>query len=184
MSNFKELIKQVRDKWNYTGNKRPDFAEIPGEGQESVWDYPRPPVIAPDDRSVVIKHDGIAVAETSRSVRVLETASPPVFYIPMDDIIMNLLTESEGGSFCEWKGEAIYWSLQKDDFFIKNIGWSYPNPFKEFRMIKDYIAFYPSRIDCHVDGERVKPQPGQFYGGWVTSELTGPFKGEKGTEWW
>lgn len=184
MNNFKDLIRQVREKWEYTGKFRPDFAVRPARGQESVWDYPRPPKIDSDDRHVVVKHKDYIIAETSKAERVLETASPPVFYIPPEDINMDILKESPGSSFCEWKGEASYWSFKDANIEIKNIGWSYPNPFREFKSIKDYIAFYPSRVDCFVEGEKVKSQPGQFYGGWITSELVGPFKGEIGTETW
>lgn len=184
MSDFVEQIKSARSKWQYTGKFRPDFAESPTENQESVWDYPRPPKIDPDERHILVKHDDLIIAETYSSIRILETASPPVFYISPSDANFDYLKEAQGSSICEWKGTAKYWSLYLKDRVIKNIGWSYPSPFKEFEIIKDYISFYPARLDCYVDGEKVMPQPGGFYGGWVTSEIIGPFKGKPGSGWW
>ena len=169
--------------WTYRGRKRPDFAAIPGPGQESVWDYPRPPKLAPDGRLVEIYCGNRVVASSSETYRVLETASPPSFYIPPNDVNWALLSFAPGSSVCEWKGVAKYWSLSSNP---KGgvVGWSYPDPTAAFEQIRNYISFYPAALACLVSGERVRAQPGQFYGGWITSEVIGPYKGEPGTEYW
>ena len=170
--------------WKYTGNKRPHFAIEPEEGEESVWDYPRPPKTDPDSRLVVVKSGDMIIAETSRAIRVLETASPPTFYIPPEDVDENLLEKASCTSYCEWKGSATYWNIVLNGQSLNKAAWSYHNPSLRFNSIDGYYSFYPGRIPCFVDGERVKPQPGQFYGGWVTSEIVGPIKGEPGTGGW
>ncbi len=157
----------------------------PGPGQESVWDYPRPPVVEPVTRHIQVIFNGAVIADTSRAQRVLETSHPPVYYIPPWDIRMDLLSEGRGRSVCEWKGEARYYTLQVGEKRVENAGWYYPNPTAGFTSIKDYVAFYPGPMDeCLVDGERVRPQPGDFYGGWITSDVVGPFKGEPGSMGW
>lgn len=171
-------IQASRDKWEYRGQKRPPFAIEPKPGQESVWDYPRPPVVLPDPRTVIVKSDDLIIAETRQAVRILETASPPTFYLPPESINMDYLNEAEGSSLCEWKGEAQYWDVQTGSNILRKVAWSYPDPFEEFVEIAGYISFYPSRLECFVDGEKVLPQPGGFYGGWITSEIIGPVKGE------
>ena len=170
--------------WKYDGQARPPFAEIPGRGQESVWDYPRPPAINRDNRLVTVRWSGELMAETSRALRVMETASPPTFYLPPDDIRSELLQEAEGSSFCEWKGHAHYFSLVTASVQLKQVGWSYAYPRAGFEELADYIAFYPAKLECFVDGERVRPQPGGFYGGWLTSDIAGPVKGAAGTHGW
>ena len=117
-------------------------------------------------------------------MRVLETASPPVFYLPPDDVRTELLARERGRSMCEWKGPATYWSLKADGREVSHCAWSYERPFPEFTEIRGYLSFYPSKLECYVDGHRVEPQPGGFYGGWVTPEVVGPFKGEPGTGGW
>jgi uncharacterized protein (DUF427 family) len=169
--------------WTYRGQKRPDFAIEPGPGRESVWDYPRPPKIEQDNREVVVRSGRHELARTVRPLRVLETASPPTFYIPPEDANLDLLVAAQGSSVCEWKGRAVYWALASGES-RSAVGWSYPDPTPAFRAIRDHLSFYPGRVECFVGGERVRPQPGAFYGGWVTSEIVGPFKGEPGTEWW
>jgi len=168
--------------WNLTAQKRPDFALEPGPGQESVWDYPRPPIARRDNRLVEVRDGDTLIAGTSSSFRVMETASPPTFYIPPEDVKRDLLVRTPGSSICEWKGAAQYWALASDP--DTPIAWTYARPRARFDMIKDFFAFYPGRIECFVAGERVEPQPGRFYGGWVTSEIVGPFKGEPGTGHW
>ena len=168
--------------WNFRGQHRPDFAVEPWPGQESVWDYPRPPVLSPVSKPVEVKDGDARVASTSASVRVLETASPPTFYLPPDDIDDDLLVPAAGSSVCEWKGEARYLALASETEVP--IAWYYPRPRARFERIRNYVAFYPGRIACFVDGERVEPQPGRFYGGWITSDVVGPFKGEPGTGHW
>jgi len=169
--------------WQYRGQKRPDFADIPGPGQESVWDYPRPPLLVPDGRLVEVYHVDELVASSNRTYRVLETAHPPSFYIPPKDVDWGLLGSAPGSSVCEWKGAAQYWGLASDP---KSgvVGWNYPNPTAAFELIQDYVSFYPATLACYIAGERVEAQPGKFYGGWITSEILGPFKGEPGTAQW
>lgn len=170
--------------WRYRGQTRPPFALEPGPGQESVWDYPRPPVVVPDDWRVEVRMGQSVVADTRNAVRVLESASPPVFYIPPSDVQSGLLEPSSTSTFCEWKGRAAYWSVRGAERLIIDAGWSYPEPLPGFEPIAGYLSFYPAKLECVVGGETVKPQPGGFYGGWVTSEIVGPFKGEPGTGSW
>lgn len=170
--------------WEYRGQRRPDFADVPGAGQESVWDYPRPPSVVPDRRHVEVRCGRTLVASSSRTVRVLETASPPTFYIPKRDITPGFLVACEGQSVCEWKGPAQYWALTRQVGQTEPVAWSYPQPGSGFRAIAGCFAFYPGRVDCRVDGERVQSQPGYFYGGWITSDVVGPFKGSPGTGHW
>lgn len=183
-----EWARTRRAHWRYRGGARPSFAVDPRDGQESVWDYPRPPAAVPDARLVVVRarhgDDRTTIAETTRSIRVLETASPPTFYLPRDDVALDRLEATPGSSRCEWKGEAAYWSVVAGGLRIDRVAWSYPEPFSEFDWIRRYIAFHPSRLECTLDGEPVRPQPGRFYAGWVTDELAGPFKGEPGSEAW
>lgn len=169
--------------WEYRGQKRPPFAEDPSAGQESVWDYPRPPSVQACSRLVVVRSDGIGLARSSETYRVLETASPPGFYLLEKDVDWTQLVPASGSSICEWKGVASYWSLAADPQGAP-VGWSYADPHPEFKMLRGSISFYPGRIACYVDGERVRPQSGEFYGGWITSDVVGPFKGEPGTEHW
>lgn len=168
--------------WDYRGQRRPEFAIDPAEGQESVWDYPRPPVTRATSRLVEVRHGSEVIARTSRSYRVLETASPPTFYIPPGDVARDALVAAPGHSVCEWKGAARYWALTGEP--RTPVAWDYPRPRARFELLKGYICFYPGRIDCFIDGERVQPQPGGFYGGWITKDVVGPFKGEPGTGHW
>lgn len=175
---------RARKKWRYRGRERPEFAEEPASGQESVWDYPRPPRVESDDRVVEVLAGEVLLARTREAVRVLETASPPTFYLPPNDVRMDYLQPGADGSFCEWKGAAHYWTVCFDDHRFENAAWSYPDPLPGFEAIAGFLSFYPARLRCIVGGEQAHPQPGGFYGGWVTSELVGPFKGTPGTEWW
>ena len=170
--------------WTYRGQKRPPFAEEPVPGQESVWDYPRPPKLVLDGRHVEVRLGELIIADASQTYRVLETASPPTFYISPHDVRLQLLQRCPGSSLCEWKGVAQYWALKSSVRDAQPLGWSYPDPNPPFAAITAYFSFYPSRVECYVDGERVQPQPGEFYGGWVTREIVGPFKGLPGTEHW
>ena len=169
--------------WKYHGQTRPDFAAVPGPGQESVWDYPRPPKLAPDGRRVDVIYGDLQIASSGSCYRVLETASPPTFYIPPADIAWQHLVSAPGSSICEWKGTAGYWALSAHPQ-LGAVGWEYPQPTPAFEPIKGHVAFYPSILDCYVAGERVIAQPGRFYGGWITGEIVGPFKGEPGTAHW
>lgn len=153
---------------------------------ESVWDYPRPPRLESSRRRLQVEHAGVILADTDHGLRVLETSHPPVYYLPQSDCAMQyLLRSDQGGSFCEFKGVATYWTLALPGHRVPDIAWSYPQPTPAFLGLKDHLAFYASRVDrCSVDGEVVLAQPGDFYGGWITSDLRGPFKGAPGTRGW
>lgn len=170
--------------WGYRGGERPPFAIAPGPGQESVWDYPRPPRLVLDPRRVDVRCGETVVASTTRAIRVLETAHPPTFYLPRHDVRMELLVRRGRGSLCEWKGEATYFDVRVGETCLESVAWSYEQPFAEAERIAGHVSFYPGRLPCFVAGERVRPQPGDFYGGWITSEVVGPFKGEAGTTGW
>ncbi len=170
--------------WIHRGKQRPDFALSPGPGEESVWDYPRPPALVTDERRVTIVWGKACVVDSSRAIRVLETASPPTFYFPPEDVDTTLLRAAAGTSYCEWKGEARYWDLVTPKASLPRVAWSYDSPTQDFAAIAGWLAFYPHQLDCRVDGQRVRPQGGGFYGGWVTDEVVGPWKGEAGTGSW
>ncbi len=170
--------------WKYTGVKRPPFAEPTAEGQESVWDYPRPPAVEICHRLVeVVTASGTVIARSNELFRVCETASPPGYYIPSRDVDLEKLVKTDATSYCEWKGMAQYWTLVSAIQWHP-VAWSYENPTPNYRMLTGCISFYPGRITCFVDSERVRPQPGQFYGGWITREIVGPLKGAPGTGHW
>jgi uncharacterized protein (DUF427 family) len=157
----------------------------PGPGQESVWDYPRPPRLEASGKHIQVIFNGVTIADTRRAIRILETSHPPVYYIPPADIRMEYFIPGSGRSFCEWKGEARYYRLQINGRRAENVGWYYPRPTRDFAAIKDHVAFYAAPMDaCFVDGEQVRPQPGHFYGGWITNDVVGPFKGEPGSMGW
>jgi uncharacterized protein (DUF427 family) len=156
-----------------------------GPGQESVWSYPRPAIAEPCSRHIRILHRGVTIADTSASVRTIETSHPPSYYIPPSDILSGLLQPSARRSFCEWKGDAVYFDLAVGGVRLRDAAWSYPAPGPKFELLRDHVAFYAGAVDeCFVDGERVTPQPGDFYGGWITSDLAGPFKGVPGSRFW
>jgi uncharacterized protein (DUF427 family) len=178
------FIDAARSHWHWRGQSRPPFAHEPGAGQESVWDYPRPPRLEVDRREVVIRWGEREVARSTRAIRVLETAHPPSFYLPVADITPGLLQLAEGSSLCEWKGPARYWSLVDGARRLAKVAWSYPRPLEGSELLRDCVAFYCHALECSVGGARVVPQPGGFYGGWITPELVGPFKGEPGSEGW
>jgi len=157
----------------------------PGPGQESVWDYPRPPRVEETSRRVQVTFGGLLVAETTAAKRVLETSHPPVYYIPPEDVRRDVLRPAGGGSECEWKGTASYFDLVVGDRVVPRAAWSYPRPLEAFEMLRDHVAFYPHLMDgCTVDGVRANAQSGSFYGGWITPDVVGPFKGEPGTAGW
>jgi uncharacterized protein (DUF427 family) len=160
-------------------------AQATGPGQESVWDYPRPPRLEPTTSLVEVVLGGVVVARTRSALRVLETSHPPTYYLPVPAFVEGALRPAGGGSVCEWKGEAAYVDVVGGDTVAERAGWYYPTPTPPFAAIAEHVALYPGRMDrCTVDGEVVTPQPGGFYGGWVTSTVVGPFKGEPGTSWW
>ena len=179
----KNWLQKAREHWNYKGGKRPPFAVEPKKGQRSVWDFPRPPVIEDVNKLVKVSHASTLIAQSNEAKAVLETASPPTYYIPEEDIMLEQLVKLQNkSSFCEWKGNADYWALKTAP--EKPIAWSYSKPFPEFEKLKNHLAFYPQYLNCEVDGEKVIPQPGGFYAGWITPDLVGPFKGEPGTGSW
>ncbi len=154
---------------------------------ESVWDYPRPPRIERTARLLEVIVDGVAIAHTTRAHRVLETSHPPVYYIPREDVREGVLEEVRGsGSLCEWKGTATYLDvIAPTGRRIARAAWTYRAPAPAYAALADAVAFYPALMDlCTVDGEEVEPQPGGFYGGWVTADVVGPFKGGPGTLGW
>jgi uncharacterized protein (DUF427 family) len=152
---------------------------------ESVWSYPRPPIVVSDHREVVVVHRGVTVASTTRAVRVLETSHPPTFYVPMADVAASVLRPNRETSFCEFKGRASYWDVVIGDSTSPSAAWSYPQPHPGYEDLADRVAFYPGRLDvCTVGGEVAVPQDGGFYGGWITPEVVGPFKGSAGTAGW
>ena len=164
---------------------RPVVPDTARPGQESVWDYPRPAIAQRSDRHVLIEHRGVTLADTRHSVRTIETSHPPSWYIPPAAISPGLLRPSTRQSFCEWKGEARYWHVDVGGQTLRDVAWSYANPTSAFAILRDHLAFYAGPFDlCAVDSERVTPQPGGFYGGWITSDLAGPFKGVPGSMGW
>jgi uncharacterized protein (DUF427 family) len=157
----------------------------PGPGQESVWDYPRPPAIEQTTSLLRVEFGGITIAETTQAFRVLETSQPPAYYFPPDDVGMEHLTATPHRTFCEWKGQAHYYTVVVDGREAPDAVWSYSSPVDRFRVIAGYLAFYPQRMDaCFVDGEHVHANDGAFYGGWITSNIVGPFKGGAGSAGW
>lgn len=153
---------------------------------ESVWDYPRPPALVPSDEHVRVVHAGVTVADTRRSMRILETAHAPAYYIPAQDVRTDLLSESATRSMCEFKGAARYADLRVPGApVVRDACWWYPEPVAQYGEMAGAICFYPQRVDlCEVDGERVVPLDSPFYGDWPTSRVAGPYKGAPGTEWW
>ncbi|MGN6634169.1 MAG: DUF427 domain-containing protein [Oryzihumus sp.] len=159
--------------------------EQPGPGQESVWDYPRPPAVVPTGEHVQVWLGGQLVADTSTALRVLETSHPPTYDLPRAAFVDGALRPAPGSSFCEWKGTASYLDVVGGDLGAPAAAWFYPRPTAPFGSVADHVALYPAAMDrCTVDGEVVRPQPGGFYGGWITSRVVGPFKGERGTRFW
>ncbi|MEM7657012.1 MAG: DUF427 domain-containing protein [Bacteroidota bacterium] len=158
----------------------------PKPGQESVWDYPRPPRLEAVSKSIQIYALGQLIVDTQSAYRILETSHPPTYYLPPADIRMDLLQRTaERGSFCEFKGMAHYYHLQIEGQQIERLAWAYESPSPNYWDLKDHLAFYAHKCDrCLVGGELVTPQPGNFYGGWITPDIVGPFKGEPGTWGW
>ncbi len=158
--------------------------EPPGPGQESVWDYPRPPALRQCDLPVRVEHDGQDIAATTRAIMVLETSHPPVYMIPREDCDMRRLRPNGKTTSCEFKGRASYFDLHAR-VAVPNVAWSYEDPVAGYASIAGALAFYASKVDgCFVGGERVQAQQGDFYGGWITSAIKGPFKGGAGTWGW
>ena len=156
-----------------------------GWAVESVWDYPRPPRLEHSTARVIVRHGGVTIVDSRRCLRVLETSHPPVYYVPRPDIAPGVLEAAAGRSLCEFKGMAGYWDLVVGDRRVADAGWSYERPVRAYADLAGAVAFYPGRVDeCRVDGELVQAQEGDFYGGWITPDITGPFKGAPGTMGW
>jgi uncharacterized protein (DUF427 family) len=184
MSRSDRRLEAAREQWRWRGRDRPPFAVEPGPGQVSVWDFPRPPRLQSDPREVVIRCGEVEVARSLSAITVLETAHPPSFYLPLSDVARQLLMPAPGASLCEWKGAARYWTLVAGGRRLERVAWSYPEPLPGAEVLRDRVAFYPAALECSVGGAPVRPQPGGFYGGWITPELVGPFKGDPGSQGW
>lgn len=157
----------------------------PKPNQESVWDYPRPPRVEDTSKHIKIIFNNELIAETHNAKRLLETSHPPNYYIPPADVKADYLAPSTHTSFCEWKGLAHYYTLTVGDRTLQNVAWYYPSITPTYKSIEGYLAFYPGPMDaCYVDGEKVTPQPGSFYAGWITQDIVGPFKGASGSWGW
>lgn len=169
----------ARSHWEYRGRKRPAFAQDTGPGEESVWDFPRPPRIESVNQTIRVEHRGVLVASTDNGKRVLETAGAPTYYIPPEDILVPL-KPGVGGSVCEWKGLAEPLDVQGQP----SAAWRYVQMFPAFAALYLWVAFYPTVLDCFIGEEKVTAQPGGYYGGWVTQNLKGPIKGEPGSGSW
>ena len=172
-------------RWLQTSPGRPANAAIPGPGQESVWDYPRPPRLEPVADRLRVELDGDIIAETSRGLRLLETASPPTYYFPPQDVNLDQLARNPRRSLCEWKGEASYWTLRGQVPSLREVAWTYETPSPAYAALAGFFAFYAGEFDaCYVGEDKVLPQAGSFYGGWATWRIVGPYKGEPGTGHW
>ncbi len=157
----------------------------PKAGQESVWDYPRPPKIEAVSEHLRIVFNGEVIADTNQSFRVLETSHPPTYYLPVSSFKEGTLVEGNHSTACEFKGVSFYYDIKNGDKVALNAAWGYPTPNAKFKVIKDHVAVYAHKVDaCYVGDEKVEAQEGDFYGGWVTSKIVGPFKGGKGTWGW
>ena len=184
MENDPARLERARAQWRWRGHDRPPFAQVPTAGQVSVWDFPRPPALVRETREIVIHWGETVVARTHGAWAVRETAHPPTFYLPLVDVNRTLLRAAGGGSFCEWKGPAHDWDLVEGSRRLEHVAWSYPQPLAGAEALADCIAFYAHPFACTVGGAPVTPQPGGFYGGWVTPDVAGPFKGDPGSSAW
>jgi uncharacterized protein (DUF427 family) len=158
----------------------------PRAGQESVWDDPRPPRVEPTTRHLVVVFADLVVADSHAALKVMETASPPAYYVPPEDVRTDLLSPGDDRStFCEWKGRAAYFDILAGERVARRAAWRYERPNQAFADLAGYVAFYPALVDAALlDDEQVRPQPGGYYGGWITDDVVGPFKGAPGTEGW
>jgi uncharacterized protein (DUF427 family) len=176
-------LERLAEDWQRSGARRPRVEPAP-PGKESVWDYPRPPAVEEVEVRVRVMLGDACVADSRHALRVLETSSPPTVYLPPGDADRALLLPDEGASFCEWKGTAHYVRVEAGGRVSRQAGWSYPEPFPEYAVLAGYLSFYPARVECFYGDHRAEPQPGRFYGGWVTPGLVGPFKGAPGSSGW
>lgn len=175
MGEFTGNIRRVRERKEVAQMAQP----------ESVWDYPRPPRVEPSTDHVVVTHAGITLCDTTRAFRVLETSHPPTYYLPFADVNWDVLEAVAGTTMCEFKGVAHYADIVVGDKRLTRAAWWYPTPHRGFEELVDHLAIYPGRVDqATVNGEVVQAQEGDFYGGWITSAVAGPFKGAPGTWGW
>ncbi|MEQ8403583.1 MAG: DUF427 domain-containing protein [Oceanicaulis sp.] len=163
--------------------------EPAGPGEESVWDYPRPPLVREAPGRVIVRHGGQTIADTIRALEICETAGAPVPYIPPEDVALHHLRRASGASLCEWKGEAVYFDVVTPDKTARKAAFAYPDPLDDldrgFSRLAGWIAFHPGLVDeAWIDGLRARPQPGGLYAGWVTEQIKGPIKGGPGTGRW
>ncbi len=181
-----DWIARARAGWQqWRGQARPPFAEEPGPGQESVWDYPRPPRVEVVELPVRVEAGGVVLAQSERALRVLETASAPTIYLPPDDVEMRHLERTGEGGVCEWKGPWVLWNVRAGERVLHRAAWSCIDPWPGYEALAGRLAFYPAKMDaCWIGDRRARPQPGGFYGGWVTPEIVGPVKGGPGTSGW
>lgn len=179
-----ESLERARAQWHWRGKDRPAFADVPTQGQVSVWDFPRPPELVRDEREIEVWWGETLVARTLGAWAVRETSHPPTFYLPLTDVKNTLLRPAGRGSFCEWKGPAFYWDLIDGERHLPQVAWGYPKPLAGAEPLAECIAFYAYHLTFRVDGAMAVPQPGGFYGGWITPDLSGPFKGEPGSGGW
>ncbi|MFT6857312.1 MAG: hypothetical protein ACJA0X_003301 [Cyclobacteriaceae bacterium] len=157
----------------------------PLPGQESVWDYPRPPAIEPFKGHLRIVFQGEVIVDTNKAYRILETSHPPSFYLPLADFKPDTIKKIAGSSYCEWKGMAEYFEIEVNGSKAKKCAWGYPNPNDRFAALKGHVSVYAHMMEaCFVNDEKVQAQEGDFYGGWITSNIVGPFKGAPGTWGW
>jgi len=172
----------IAEQWR-THGQRPNAIEPVDLGEESVWDYPRPPSLQTTNAHIRLELNKESLLDTTRSLRVCETASAPTYYFWKEDFKGDFL-KSDHTTYCEWKGTGTYWSLDKSGELLKDVAWSYEDPFAEYQALKGLVSFYPAHFETYLDGERVRPQAGGFYAGWVTDKIKGPVKGEKGSQSW
>ena len=185
MPQYSEAMIKERNRWRAFHRKRPFEVIRPGPGQESVWDYPRPPGLEPTVSLIRIIFAGVLIAESRQAIRIIETSCPPVYYIPPDHIHTEYVVQIGVGTLCEWKGLAQYWSVRVGNKVIESAAWSYPDPELPYTRIRDYLAFYPGKMDtCMVDDQIAIAQESDYYGGWITPDIVGPFKGQPGSEEW
>lgn len=175
-----DRVRAARGHWQHRGQGRPDFAEDPKPGQRSVWDFPRPPRIEPIDGIVEVLAGETLIARSRRAMAVLETSHAPTVYLPPDDVDDQLIEHGEVTSVCEWKGAAQTLHVAG----VQGAGWRYVQMYPAFAQLWLWPSFYPSALACTLGGERIRPQPGGFYGGWVTNDLAGPIKGSPGSSFW
>lgn len=179
-----DSLQRARAQWHWRGKDRPAFADVPQQGKVSVWDFPRPPELVREKREIEVRWGETLVARTRGAWAVRETSHPPTFYLPLSDVNHALLRTAGRGSFCEWKGPALYWDLISGERHLPQVAWSYPQPLAGAEPLAQCIAFYAHHLHCSVDGAQAVPQPSGFYGGWITPDLSGPFKGEPGSGGW